>query len=189
MDEASIRKLLETVASGDTPVDEALQALRALPYEELGFAMLDNHRALRWGFPEVVYCPGKTSEQVAQIMARLATHSSQVLGTRASREQFEAARALVPDLRYDAVARGIWLDKQPDRARKEGVVIAAAGTSDLPVAEDQQQGHALALGGSPAANKREPAGASVKVSRCSASSKADRLTRRHPGTDCSRLST
>ena len=70
MDEASIRKLLETVASGHTPVDQALQALRALPYEELGFAMLDNHRALRWGFPEVVYCPGKTSEQVAQIMAR-----------------------------------------------------------------------------------------------------------------------
>ena len=136
MDEASIRKLLETVASGDTPVDEALQALRALPYEELGFAMLDNHRALRWGFPEVVYCPGKTSEQVAQIMERLAAHSSQVLGTRASREQFEAARALVPDLRYDAVARGIWLDKQPDRARKEGVLIAAAGTSDLPVAEE-----------------------------------------------------
>ena len=86
--------------------------------------------------PEVVYCPGKTSEQVAQIMARLAAHSSQVLGTRASMEQFEAARALVPDLRYDAVARGIWLDRQPDRARKEGVVIAAAGTSDLPVAEE-----------------------------------------------------
>ena len=69
MDETSIRKLLETVASGHTPVDQALQALRTLPYEELGFAMLDNHRALRWGFPEVVYCPGKTSEQVAQIMA------------------------------------------------------------------------------------------------------------------------
>ena len=69
-------------------------------------------------------------------MARLAAHSSQVLGRRASREQFEAARALVPDLRYDAVARGIWLDRQPDRARKEGVLIAAAGTSDLPVAEE-----------------------------------------------------
>ena len=70
MDESSIRELLETVASGHMPVDEALQALRTLPYEELGFAMLDDDRALRWGFPEVVYCPGRASEQVAQIMAR-----------------------------------------------------------------------------------------------------------------------
>jgi hypothetical protein len=136
MDQASIRSLLETVAAGDTSVDEALQALRALPFEELGFAMLDNHRALRWGFPEVVYCPGKTSDQVAQIMARLAARSSQVLGTRASIAQFETAAALVPDLHYDDVARAIWLDRQPDRVRKAGVVIAAAGTSDLPVAEE-----------------------------------------------------
>jgi hypothetical protein len=136
MDETSIRRLLDAVASEETSVDEAVQALRALPYEELGFAMLDNHRSLRWGFPEVVYCPGKTAEQVAQIMARLAARSAQVLGTRAAREQFEAARALTPDLRYDAAARAIWLDRQPDRPRRAGVVIAAAGTSDLPVAEE-----------------------------------------------------
>ena len=136
MDQASIRALLETVAKGDTSVDEALQTLRALPFEELGFAMLDNHRALRWGFPEVVYCPGKTTDQVAQIMARLASRSAQVLGTRASKAQFEAAVAQAPELRYDEVARAIWLDRQPDRLRKPGVVIAAAGTSDLPVAEE-----------------------------------------------------
>lgn len=136
MDEASIRELLETVASGRTPVDQALHVLRALPYEELGFATLDNHRSLRWGFPEVVYCPGKTGEQVAQIMAQLAGRSAQALGTRAARDQFEAARALTPDLCYDEVARAIWLDRQPDRPRTAGVVIAAAGTSDLPVAEE-----------------------------------------------------
>jgi hypothetical protein len=136
MDEANIRRLLETVASGQTPVDQAVQALRALPYEELGFAVLDNHRALRWGFPEVVYCPGKTAEQVAQIVAQLAARSAQVLGTRASQEQFEAARAVVPDLRYSNIARAIWLDRQPARPRQAGVVIAAAGTSDLPVAEE-----------------------------------------------------
>jgi hypothetical protein len=136
MDEAAIRHLLEAIASGQASVDQAVHTLRALPYEELGFAMLDNHRALRWGFPEVVYCPGKTSDQLAQIMAKLAARSAQVLGTRASQEQFEAVRLLVPDVQYHALARCIWLDRKPDRLRKAGVVIAAAGTSDLPVAEE-----------------------------------------------------
>ncbi len=136
MDENSIRQLLEAVAGGQTPVDQAVQALRALPYEELGFATLDSHRALRWGFPEVVYCPGKSNEQVAQILAQLAARSAQVLGTRATRAQFETARGQTPDLQFHEAARAIWLDRQPDRPRKPGVVIAAAGTSDLPVAEE-----------------------------------------------------
>ncbi|MDW8317339.1 MAG: nickel pincer cofactor biosynthesis protein LarB [Anaerolineae bacterium] len=136
MDETRVRDLLAAVADGRTPVEEALQALRRLPYEDLGFALLDTHRSLRAGFPEVIFCAGKTEEQVAAIAARLAEHSPRLLGTRATPAQYEAARRLVPDLRYHETARALWLDREPERPRQPGVVIAAAGTADLPVAEE-----------------------------------------------------
>lgn len=134
--EAPLRELLQKVAGGKVTVEQALQSLRLLPYEDLGFAKLDHHRGLRKGFPEVVYCEGKTPSQVATITARLVQVSPQFLGTRASPEQFEAACAAVPDLKYQSTARAIWLDRQPRRAKLPGVLIIAAGTSDLPVAEE-----------------------------------------------------
>lgn len=136
MDEHSLSALLEQVASGQLSIPAALAALRSLPFEDVGFAKLDHHRSLRWGFPEVIYCPGKTSAQVASIVERLAAAGPRLLGTRATREQFEAARAAVPDLNYHEAARALWLDRAPERALQPGVVIAAAGTSDLPVAEE-----------------------------------------------------
>jgi NCAIR mutase (PurE)-related protein len=136
MDAQSIRALLERVAQGDESVDAALTELRSLPFEELGFATLDHHRALRWGFPEVIFCAGKTPEQVAAIAERLAAHGRRVLGTRATPVQFEAAQALVPDLHYHPLARCIWMDRDPDAPRHAGVVVIAAGTSDLPVLEE-----------------------------------------------------
>ena len=135
-DEKSIRDLLARVAQGQQSVDEAVAALRHLPFEDLGFAKIDHHRELRRGFPEVVYCAGKTPEQVAQIMAKMSQRAPRVLGTRASAEHYEAARAVVNDLRYDSLGRALWLDREPDRARADGVVLVAAGTSDLPVAEE-----------------------------------------------------
>lgn len=118
-------------------MDDALAALRVLPFEDVdGFAKIDHHRDLRRGFPEVVYCAGKTPDQTAQIIARLAARAARVLGTRATREHFEASMKVVGDLEYDEVARAIWLDRELDRAPNEGVVLAAAGTSDLPVAEE-----------------------------------------------------
>jgi len=136
MDQRGLRALLEQVANGRQSVDEAISALRTLPYEDLGFATLDHHRALRWGFPEVIFCAGKTPDQVAGIAARLAEHSPRLLGTRTTAEQYAAARALVPDLQYHALARCLWLDREPQRPRHEGVVVVAAGTSDLPVLEE-----------------------------------------------------
>lgn len=136
MDQQGVRALLERVARGDESVEGAVAALRSLPYEDLGFATLDHHRTLRWGFPEVIFCAGKTSEQVATIAARLAERSQRVLGTRASREQYEAARAMLPDLRYHELARCIWLDRDAEAPRHGGVVVVAAGTSDLPVLEE-----------------------------------------------------
>ncbi len=136
MDQEEVRSLLERVARGDESVDGAVAALRSLPYEDLGFATLDHHRTLRWGFPEVIFCAGKTPEQVATIAARLAERGPRVLGTRASREQYEAARFFLPDLHYHELARCLWLDRTPNAPRHAGVVVVAAGTSDMPVLEE-----------------------------------------------------
>jgi hypothetical protein len=136
MNEDTLRAMLERVATGRETIDQAVAALRTLPFEDMGFARLDHHRTLRWGFPEVVFCPGKTTAQVASIVERLAQHSPRLLGTRATPEQFQAAQARVPELRYHEAARALWLERDPDRPLKPGVMIVAAGTSDLPVAEE-----------------------------------------------------
>lgn len=136
LSEEKIRGLLDEVARGEVDVEAAVVRLRGLPFEEMGEATLDHHRHLRVGFGEVVFCAGKTPEQVAAIVGRLAESSPQVLGTRATVEQYEAAREKVGELKYHASAKAIWLDREPQRRRLEGVVVAAAGTSDLPVADE-----------------------------------------------------
>ena len=83
MNESTLRALLESVQSGRTDVNEAVEQLRRLPFEDIGFATVDHHRSLRCGFPEVIFCPGKTAEQVVEIFARLATGGGSVLATRA----------------------------------------------------------------------------------------------------------
>jgi NCAIR mutase (PurE)-related protein len=139
LDESAIRRLLHDVAQREQTVEQALAALRCLPYEDIGFARLDHHRSLRRGCGEVIFCAGKTVDQVAAIAAKLAERGPRLLGTRAAPAQFEAARALVADLQYDDAARCIWLEREPDRALLDGVVLVAAGTSDLPVAEEAAQ--------------------------------------------------
>jgi NCAIR mutase (PurE)-related protein len=136
LNEQSIRELLGRVAQREQSVDDAIAALKVLPFEDVGFAKLDHHREIRRGFPEVIYCQGKTPQQVAEICARQAMHSQRILGTRASIEQFEAARKSVGELRYDATARALWMDRRPEERGHEGIVLLAAGTSDLAVAEE-----------------------------------------------------
>jgi len=136
-DERSLRDLLGQVSSGTRTIDDALEALRGLPYERIdGFACVDHHRELRCGSPEVIYCAGKSPEQVAAIAYALARRSPVLLGTRATKDHFTAAARAVPDLRYDDAARCIYLDGDARRRRAEGVVLLAAGTSDFPVAEE-----------------------------------------------------
>ncbi len=137
MNETRLAALLSDVAGGELSVDAALDRLRTLPFETLeGVATLDHHRPLRTGFPEVIYCEGKTVEQVAVIAERLAAHSSRLLGTRATEAQFAAARGRVSDLQWHGQARCLWLDREPEAARQEGVVLVCAGTSDLPALEE-----------------------------------------------------
>src|SRR5262249_39939632 len=120
--------------------------LRALPVEDLEFARIDHHRSLRQGFTEVVYCAGKTPDQAGQIIARLCARHPRVLATRATREHFDVAKSLVPELEFHEHARVIWRD-DPNAPKLEGVVVVAAGTADLAVAEEaaitlQVMGHA-----------------------------------------------
>jgi NCAIR mutase (PurE)-related protein len=135
-----LRDLLDQVARGeiDTAAAHALlmDELRASPFEDLGFARVDHHRSVRQGFPEVVLGLGKTPAQVAGIAAEIVGRGSTLLVTRASADAFEAVRQKVPAATYHADASIITLRQQDVTPGKGTIVVAAAGTSDLPVAEE-----------------------------------------------------
>jgi NCAIR mutase (PurE)-related protein len=127
---------LEQVKSGYLAIDEAVERLRHLPFEDLGFARVDHHRQIRRGFPEVIYCPGKTNEQIVKIFESLAAKGNNVLATRAQREAFEALRETnkYPNLRYEEQAKAIVLEQKAVAVSSGVLPIVTAGTSDLPVA-------------------------------------------------------
>jgi NCAIR mutase (PurE)-related protein len=127
-----LRKLLEQVKADQASVDEAMEQLRHLPFEDLGFAHLDHHRQIRRGFPEVIYCPGKTTEQVVEIFANLASKGNNVLATRAEEDVFSAVAAKVPGARYDEQAKAIVLEQKKLSPSKSEILILTAGTADLP---------------------------------------------------------
>ena len=135
-----LKDLLDQVATGATNPAEALEhlvaAFRAQPFEDLGFARVDHHRAIRQGFPEVILGLGKTPEQVAGIAEQIVSRGSTLLVTRATREAYEAVRAVAPDATYHDLARVITLRQQDIAPGKGTIVVAAAGTADLPVAEE-----------------------------------------------------
>lgn len=131
-----LRQLLEDIHQQRITPEEGLVVLRHLPYEDLGFAQVDHHRGLRQGFPEVVFCQGKTVEQVCQIVQRIRTNSSDVLATRAHPEMFAAVQTLFPEAVYHAQARTIVI-RASLRPLTQGIVlVVSAGTSDIPVAEE-----------------------------------------------------
>ena len=131
-----LRKLMQLVRRGDVSPDEAVERLRHLPYEELGFAKVDHHRALRVGVPEVIFCPGKTPANLAAIFSKLAARGGNVLATRATPEQFAAVKKKVRGARYRELARAIVLQRDSAKTGKGLVVVVSAGTSDIPVAEE-----------------------------------------------------
>ncbi len=137
MQDEKLKRLLEQVRSGQMEVDSALAELRRLPYENLdGFANLDNHRALRNGFPEVVFGQGKQPAQVAAIARRLAERSDKVLVTRVDPAMAEAVRAEFPDLVYYPMPRLLVYDRSEPDEKHPGILVMTAGTSDIPVAEE-----------------------------------------------------
>jgi pyridinium-3,5-biscarboxylic acid mononucleotide synthase len=127
--------LLAEVAGGRLAPDAALERLRHLPFEDLPFARIDHHRALRQGFPEVVFCEGKTADQVVAICERLERASESFLGTRASEAVASRLQARFPAMVWNPLARTVHLPaKQP--VRPGPILVVSAGTSDLPVAEE-----------------------------------------------------
>lgn len=132
-----VRDTLDQVRRGILSVEEAEKRLKNLPYEDLGYAKLDLHRKLRSGFPETVFCQGKPDGYLAAIFKTLYEENGEVLGTRASREQYELVKQAVPEIEYDPVSR-ILSARRPDcPSEKRGLVaVCTGGTADIPVAEE-----------------------------------------------------
>jgi len=143
MNKDALRQLFNQVRSGKVSPDDAVARLQHLPFEDLGFANVDHHRALRHGMPEVIFGQGKSPEHLAKIFSRLAEHGGNVLATRASEEQFKAVRSALGDmplkkgqLEYRQLARAITLQRDRRRHGKGVIAVVSAGTSDIPVAEE-----------------------------------------------------
>ncbi len=136
MNAAAIRQIFDEVRKGKLSPDEAVNRVRHLPFEDLGFAKVDHHRAIRNGMPEIILGEGKTPAQVAGIFARLAKHGGNVLATRANQKQFAAVKKKVRGVEYRELARAIVLQKDSTRYGKGIIAVVSAGTSDIPVAEE-----------------------------------------------------
>ena len=137
MDPAKIRELLEDVRAGKASVDDAVAAMKHLPFSDLGYAVVDHHRALRVGVPEVIFAEGKTPEQVAGIAQELARTGQNVLMTRLSEEAARMVESAIPTLRYSKLARIGTIEVAPIPSLSDRpVALVSAGTSDLPVAEE-----------------------------------------------------
>jgi NCAIR mutase (PurE)-related protein len=138
MNAEQLRELLEQVKDGKLAVEQAVERLRHMPFEDLGYARVDHHRHVRRGFPEVIYCPGKTNEQIAGIFSSLAEKGGNVLATRAPEDAYRAVAATkkFPLARYEKPARAIVLEQRKVEPLKTVLPIVTAGTADLPVAAE-----------------------------------------------------
>ncbi len=131
-----LKKLFQQVKQGKVSPDDAVQQLQHMPFEDLGFAKVDHHRAIRVGMPEVIFGQVKTPTHVATIFERLAARKNNVLCTRASQNQFEEVRSVVPGAEFNTAARCITLRQDKKKYGKGRIGIISAGTSDIPVAEE-----------------------------------------------------
>jgi hypothetical protein len=137
MDRDRLEELLKAVANGKVSPEDALEQVKDLPYKDLGFAMLDSHRGVRQGLPEVVFCPGKTAEQIIEIMRSLYAHHDLVLATRATAGVAQEVRTELPGVVYREQSRALILGDMPTVDVTLPVVnIISAGTADVPVAEE-----------------------------------------------------
>lgn len=136
MNREEIKNLLEAVKNNEVNIDEALKDLEDLPFKDLGFAMIDNHRELRVGYPEVIYCEGKTVEQVKEIVQFMLTKDNNILGTRATEEMYNAVKEICEDAEYNKLGRTITIKKKEQDLTESYIAIVSAGTSDLPVVEE-----------------------------------------------------
>jgi NCAIR mutase (PurE)-related protein len=133
MEIEKLEQLLNQFKAGETDLEQTLDTLKQLPFEDMGFAKVDHHRALRTGYPEVVFCQGKTHEQVEKIYQALEKHNGNLLLTRAESDLFSRLQKIDNRLIYNVLGRTITLEKEP-REKTGSVLIISAGTADIPVA-------------------------------------------------------
>jgi len=131
-----VEKLLNEVKNGNTSVDKALDVLKSFPYSDLGFARIDHHREMRTGYPEIIYCAGKTILQVREIFRVMIKNENNVIGTRAGRDMYDAVKKITVKAVYFPEARIISVQKKKPETPKTKIAVITAGTSDIPVAEE-----------------------------------------------------
>ncbi|WML34268.1 nickel pincer cofactor biosynthesis protein LarB [Clostridium sp. OS1-26] len=136
MNKEEIKNLLELVKDDRINIEEALEKLKDLPFKDLGFARIDNHREIRVGYPEVIYCEGKTVEQVRDIIKFMLTKNNNILGTRATEEMYNAVKEICDEAEYNKLGRTITIMKKEQTPTENYIAIVSAGTSDLPVVEE-----------------------------------------------------
>jgi pyridinium-3,5-biscarboxylic acid mononucleotide synthase len=131
-----VEQLLRAVSTGNKSVEDALETLRNFPYTDLGFARIDHHREMRTGYPEIVYCAGKTVVQVREIFRVMAERENSIIGTRATEEMYLAVRTISDEAVFHPVARIISIQKKAGEKPPTNIAVITAGTSDIPVAEE-----------------------------------------------------
>ncbi|MBP2653621.1 MAG: 1-(5-phosphoribosyl)-5-amino-4-imidazole-carboxylate carboxylase [Firmicutes bacterium] len=136
MNKADIRNLLQKVKNNEIEVEAAMGIIEDLPYKDLGFAKIDNHREIRVGYPEIIYCEGKTVEQVKGIIQFMLTKDNNILATCANEKMYEAVRNICADTQYNVLGRTITIRKREEQLSESYIAIVSAGTSDMPVVEE-----------------------------------------------------
>jgi pyridinium-3,5-biscarboxylic acid mononucleotide synthase len=131
-----LEHLLEEVKSGNKSVHEALDSLKYFPYTDIGFARIDHHREIRTGYPEIVYCAGKTVEQVKEIFRVMSDRENNIFGTRADEKMFKAVKSILPEVKFFKEARIISIKRKESEIPDTKIAVITAGTSDIPVAEE-----------------------------------------------------
>lgn len=132
------KEILEQVKSGELTIEEAESFFRKKPFEEMGYAKLDTHREIRSGYPEVIFCSGKADEHLLHIYETLYEQNGEVFGTRASKEQYELIKTVIPDISYDPISHILKKEKK-DKKRTGKITVCTAGTADIAVAEEAAQ--------------------------------------------------
>ncbi len=136
MNKEDITGILEKVKNGELEVEKAASSLKDLPFKDLGFAKVDNHRSLRNGFPEVIYCEGKSLDEIEGIVNEMLKHDNNILASRAEKEVYQRIKKIAPEAVYHERPKMIFIEKQKLEKTKSKILVVSGGTSDIPVAEE-----------------------------------------------------
>ncbi|ACA54214.1 nickel pincer cofactor biosynthesis protein LarB [Clostridium botulinum] len=136
MNKEDIKKLMLDIKNDKISLEDGVDILQDLPFKDLGYAKIDNHREMRVGYPEVIYCAGKTVDQIKGIIEFMLTKENNILGTRATKEAYEEVKRIWPEAEYNELARTIVIKKREVKSKDGYIAVVTAGTSDIPVSEE-----------------------------------------------------